>query len=297
MTRFPRITTLLVLAFLTTLPAFSQSGHGIVHEGLTMSSDILGKDVRYTIYLPADYETSNRKYPVVYLLHGYSDDDTGWLQFGEANRIADKGIAKGNIPPMILVMPDGGVSWYINDHAGETRWEDMFVDEFMPYIESEYRIRQKKEFRGIAGLSMGGYGSLVLALRHPDLFAATAAYSSGVITEEQIQEMPKPQYDRMFAGLYGEGLEGSDRLTDHWQAYSVLDLVENTPADQLKQVRYYIDCGDDDFLTVGNASLHILLTEKEIPHQYRVRDGAHSWSYWRTGLGAGLRFIGESFHR
>ena len=78
---------------------------------------------------------------------------------------------------------------------------------------------------------------------------------------------------------------------------SVLDIEKNTPADQLKEVSYYIDCGDDDFPAIGNASLHILLTEKEVPHENRVRDGAHTWSYWRTGLPDGLKFIGESFHR
>ena len=87
------------------------------------------------------------------------------------------------------------------------------------------------------------------------------------------------------------------RHTDHWRQHSVLDLVKNTDADELKKLRYYIDCGDDDFLAIGNATLHILMTEKEIPHEYRVRDGAHTWSYWRTGLPAGLKFIGESFHR
>ena len=281
------------------LPALglAQNPQGIVREGLTMASDILGKGVRYTVYLPSDYETSERHYPIVYLLHGYTDDDTGWLQFGEANRIADRGIAEGDIPPMIIVMPDGGVSWYINDYQNQTRWEDMFVDELMPHIEAEYRVRAKKEFRGIAGLSMGGYGALVLSMRHPELFAATAAFSSGVITDEDWAASSQERYESVFGVVFGPGLEGSARLTDHWRQYSILDIVESTPAEKLKEVRYYIDCGDDDFLAVGNASLHILLTQKEVPHQYRVRDGAHTWSYWRTGLPHGLEFIGQSFHR
>ena len=294
---FKRVACTLACAFFIPALGFAQNPQGIVREGLTMTSEILGKEVRYTIYLPSDYETSQRYYPIVYLLHGYTDDDTGWLQFGEANRIADKAIAEGDIPPMIIAMPDGGVSWYINDYQNQMRWEDMFIDEFMAYIEAEYRVRPKKEFRGLAGLSMGGYGALVLALRHPDLFAATAAFSSGVLTDEEMESTPQERYDAIFGILYGQGLQGSARLTDHWRQYSVLDIVKNTPADQLKTVRYYIDCGDDDFLAIGNASLHILLTQKEIPHEYRVRDGAHTWSYWRTGLPEGLKFIGERFHR
>ena len=167
----------------------------------------------------------------------------------------------------------------------------------MPHVESTYRVRTKKEFRGIAGLSMGGYGSLVLSLRHPELFAATAAFSSGIVTDEDWVASRQETYDRVYGPVYGAGLEGQARLTDHRQEYSVLDIVERTSAEDLKEVRYYIDCGDDDFLAVGNATLHILLTQKEVPHQYRVRDGAHSWSYWRTGLADGLKFIGESFHR
>lgn len=287
------------LAIILLLPTvgFAQHPQGIVHESLTMPSEILDQDVRYTIYLPSDYESSRRSYPIVYLLHGFSDDDTGWLQFGEANRIADNAIATGAIPPMILVMPDGGVSWYVNNYNGAVAWEDMFIDEFMPHIESEYRVRTKKEYRGIAGLSMGGYGSLVLAMRHPELFAAVAAFSSGIVTREDWTASPQDRYDRTWGVVFGPGLAGSARVTEHWLRYSVLDIVENTAADELKQVRYYIDCGDDDFLAVGNATLHILLTQKKVPHQYRVRDGAHTWSYWRTGLPDGLRFIGESFRR
>src|SRR5436190_12921583 len=100
---------------------YAQAPRGNVAEGLTVDSKILGKAVRYSIYTPYDYATSNRKYPVVYLLHGYTDNDTGWLQFGEAHMIADEAIAKREIPPMIIVMPDGGVSWYINNNDGTAK--------------------------------------------------------------------------------------------------------------------------------------------------------------------------------
>jgi enterochelin esterase-like enzyme len=102
--------------------AFAQN-MGKISEGKIVKSLILNKDVRYTIYLPAGYETSERSYPVVYLLHGYTDDDTGWLQFGEINRLADKAIADGTIPPMIIVMPDGGVSFYMNSYDGKEKYE------------------------------------------------------------------------------------------------------------------------------------------------------------------------------
>ncbi len=146
------------MAFLLalTLTSHAQISRGVVQEGLTLDSKILGTKVRYSIYLPFDYETSSRFYPVVYLLHGYTDNDMGWIQFGEANLIADEAIAKREIPSMIIAMPDAGVSWYINNYNGSVRFEDFFFQEFMPYIESHYRIRAEKSYRGVAGLSMGG---------------------------------------------------------------------------------------------------------------------------------------------
>lgn len=276
---------------------FTWAQTGKVIEEKTITSPILGKDVRYTVYLPADYESSNRSYPVVYLLHGYTDDNTGWLQFGEINRYADKAIADGTIPPMIIVMPNGDSSWYINSYDGKEKYEDFFVKEFIPGIEKTYRIKSTKQYRGIAGLSMGGYGSLVLSMRHPDLFCAAAPLSAGIFDDEAMVTMPDANWNQTFAQLFGRNLKGKDRLNKSWQEYSVLQIVATHPAEDLKKVRYWIDCGDDDFLTKGNCLLHIALSEKKIPHEFRVRDGAHSWTYWRTGITDALQFIGQSFHQ
>jgi enterochelin esterase-like enzyme len=290
----------LLMAIMLTLcssPADAQVPQGIVKEGLTIDSKILGKSVRYTICLPAGYETSQRFYPVVYLLHGYSDNDTGWLQFGEANQILDEGIANRSLPPMILVLPDGGVSFYINNYDNSVRYEDFFIQEFIPYIESKYRIRATKEYRGIAGLSMGGYGALVHTLRHPDMFAACAAFSSGMHTDEEVIKHPDDDWRRVFGPVYGPDFKGRDRITEHFKANSPIHIVQTASADKFKDVRLYIDCGDDDFLYKGNSTFHIVLRDLKIAHEYRVRDGGHTWAYWRTGLPEGLKFIGASFHR
>ncbi len=289
---------LLILACLiyAIAPAVA-SESGRVLEGLTVQSKILGKEVRYTIYLPPDYETSTRRYPVVYLLHGYTDNDTAWVQFGEVNLTADRAIAERLIPPMIIVMPDGGVSWYINDYQNKVRYEDFFFQEFIPYIDATYRTRPQKEFRAIAGLSMGGWGTLIYALRHPEMFAAAAPFSAAVWTDEEVISTEEKVYERIFAPLFGPGLKGKDRLTAHFRSYNPLDLIKNLPVEKIKSVRFYIDCGDDDFLYRGNAALHVALRDRKIPHEFRVRDGGHTWSYWRTGILDALRFIGESFHR
>jgi len=270
---------------------------GKVLEQKTVKSSILARDVKYTIYLPADYETSERTYPVVYLLHGYTDDNTGWLQFGEINRYADKAIADGTIPPMIIVMPNGDSSFYINSYDGKEKYEDFFIKEFMPAIEKTYHIKAEKKYRGIAGLSMGGFGTLIYALKYPDLFAAAAPFSAAVWDDATIANMPDASYDNALAPLFGKGLKGKERLSQAWYSNSILKLVADKPADELKKVKYWIDCGDDDFLSKGNCLLHIALSEKMVPHEFRVRDGAHNWTYWRTGITDALHFIGDSFHQ
>jgi len=277
--------------------AFSQVSRGVVKEGLTIQSTILGKEVRYTIYLPYDYERSNRYYPVVYLLHGYTDNDMGWIQFGEAHLLADEAIATQQIPPMILAMPDGGVTWYINNYDNSVRYEDFFIQEFIPHIESNYRIRGEKRYRGVAGLSMGGFGTLIYVLHHPDLFAAGAAFSAAIYTDEEFISRSEERWARTESVVYGPGLKGKARLTEHFKAHNPIHIVKNSDREKIRSVRIYLDCGDDDFLYKGNSTFHILLRDLEIPHEYRVRDGGHRWSYWRSGLIDGLKFIGTSFHQ
>jgi enterochelin esterase-like enzyme len=274
------------------------AGAGQVFEGLKVPSAILGRDVAYAVYLPPGYEASTQRFPVVYLLHGYTDDESGWIQFGEIRLAADRAIAEREIPPLIIVMPDGGVTFYINDAAGKVRYEDMFVRELVPFIDKTYRTRADREFRGLAGLSMGGWGTLVYALRHPDLFSAGAAFSAAVWADDDIAGMKQKSWDDLLGPLFGaEGKAGKDRLTAHFRSVSPLDLARTLPEDSLKKVRYYIDCGDDDFLIKGNCALHLLLTDRKIPHEFRVRDGGHTWTYWRTGIVEGLKFIGQGFHR
>jgi enterochelin esterase-like enzyme len=287
----------LVLAAGLFLVPFAVAARGQVQEGLHLKSALLGRDVHYAVYLPPDYAVSTRRYPVVYLLHGYTDDESGWVQFGEIGPAADRAIADRLIPPMIIVMPDGGVTWYVNDAQNKVRYEDMLVQEFIPHIDATFRTRPDREFRGVAGLSMGGWGTFVCAFRHPDLFAAAAAFSAAVWTDDEILAMKKDTWDKVLGPVFGPGLEGKDRLTPHFREYSPLELAKALPEESLKKVRLYIDCGDDDFLTKGNCALHVALADRKIPHEYRVRDGGHTWSYWRSGIVDGLAFISQSFHR
>jgi len=265
---------------------------GKVKDNLSVPSKILKMDRKYAVYLPPDYETSNRSYPVLYLLHGYGDDQTGWVQFGEVLRITDEAIKNGSATPMIIIMPDAntGKVGYVNDLKGEWRFEDFFFQELMPFVEKEYRIKSDKRYRAIAGLSMGGEGTFIYALHHPELFSAACPLSAatGPINVAEIKDY------RLWSGY--EGVSDAEK-EKYFKHNSVLSLIQNMPDDQKKAVRWYIDCGDDDFLYEGNCLVHIAMRQKEIPHEFRIRDGVHSWTYWRDSLPKVLEFVSMGFHQ
>jgi enterochelin esterase-like enzyme len=274
----------------------SSFAQGKVYESLTIDSRILGRKVNYSVYLPSDYERASRRFPVLYLLHGLGDDETGWVQFGEVARIANETMASGSSTQMIIAMPDAKATFYINDYAGRQNFEDYFISEFIPFIDSIYKTRRDKQFRAVAGLSMGGYGSLIYALKHPDLFSTCAPLSAAVWTDEQIINMAENDWSPLLASLFGQG-QGKARLTAHYRKNSILDLVATGPLEAYKKIRFYIDCGDDDFLIKGNMALSGAMIDRGIPHEFRVRDGVHNWTYWRTALPEVLSFVTESFHR
>jgi len=287
---------LFTVLFCISVTLLASAPQGKVIEGQSMASKITGYDVNYSVYLPPGYEASQRAYPVVYLLHGYSDNETAWVQFGEVNRVADEAIAKGDIPPMIIVMPDAKVTWYVNNYTGTDKYEDMMIEEFIPFVEKQYRIRSNCSFRGVSGLSMGGNGSLVYALRHPDVFGVCAAFSAAVYTNEEMKYHLKQGNKDWFVSIYGD-LDKKGNLPKYWMDYSVLEMIKRMPAKEISQVKFYIDCGDDDFLYKGNAALHVALRDKGVAHQFRIRDGAHNWTYWRGNVIHGLKFMGDVFHR
>jgi enterochelin esterase-like enzyme len=265
---------------------------GRVMDNLSMPSKILKGERKYAIYLPPDYETSNRSYPVLYLLHGGGDDQTGWVQFGEVLHIADQEIKAGSATAMIIVMPDAntGQRGYFNDISGEWGYEDFFFEEFLPYVEKTYRIKGEKRYRAVAGLSMGGGGSFVYALRHPELFSSACplSASTGPLTLDDTKEYLKRR---------NVSYKSEKDVEAYFKSISVLELVNQVADDQKKAVRWYIDCGDDDFLYEGNSLVHIAMRKKEIPHEYRVHDGGHNWGYWRNALPTVLSFVSEAFHQ
>ncbi len=274
------------LLLLIAAAALAQGGKVI--EENTIKSTILGGDRNYAIYLPPDYDTSQRAYPVLYLLHGAGDDHTGWVQFGEVKHITDQSIARGIATPMIIVMPDAktGRLGYFNQ--GDWRYEDFFFQEFVPFIEKTYRIKAEKRYRAVAGLSMGGGGSFMYALHKPEMFSSScplSAYVGPLTMEEFKSRLPE-----------GHSMDEAE-IQSYFNRHNALSLIDAATDEHLKSVRWYIDCGDDDFLFEGNSLVHIALSKRKIPHEYRVRDGGHTWTYWRESLPDVLKFVSDAFHQ
>ena len=275
----------------TLCSSFAQTGK--VMDELKLNSKILKGERKFAVYLPPDYETSSRSYPVLYLLHGYTDDQTGWVQFGEVRHIADKAINEGTATPMIIIMPDAdtGLPGYTNALSGNWNYEDFFFEEFMPHVEDRFRIKKKKQFRAVAGLSMGGGGSFLYALHRPDLFSSAAPLSAS-LGPQRLDEMNE------FAYL---GYTSANHNKKDFEIYSnrnnQLRIVDQLSKETLNSVRWYIDCGDDDFLYEANSLMHIKLRKKGVNHEFRIRDGGHTWTYWRSALPTVLSFISERFHQ
>lgn len=281
--------SLLSLCLLLTFSSFAQNGE--VYDNLSLKSEILKMDRKFAIYLPPGYETSERSYPVLYLLHGGGDDQTGWVQFGEVEHIADKAINEGTATPMIIVMPDAdtGRRGYFNNVNNEWRYEDFFFEELMPYVEQKYRIKTNKRFRAVAGLSMGGGGSFFYAMHHPELFSSACPLSASV-RNSTLEEF-KAGIDR-----------GNDKYTDaqlkaYYARQNAPTVIENMKVEDMKSVKWYFSIGDDDFLYEGNSVVHIALRKKEVPHEFRIADGSHSWKYWRMELPNVLSFVSDTFHQ
>lgn len=281
---------LFLLAFIFSVGLlFSQGGKVI--DQLSLKSEILGGERKYAVYLPSDYDYSNRKYPVLYLLHGAGDDHTGWVQFGEVKSITDKANKSGVSTSMIIVMPDAqtGKKGYFNDLDQKWNYENFFFKEFIPFIEKKYRIKSEKRYRAIAGLSMGGGGSFIYALRHPEMFSSACPLSGymGELSYTEFYEKNKEKYKNY----------RREKLFNYYSNHNALSIIQNQTVENLKSVRWYIDCGDDDFLYEGSSLVHIALKKRGIPHEYRVRNGSHNWTYWRGSLPRVLAFVSEHFHQ
>lgn len=253
-------------------------------------SQKLGATVKYNVYLPSGYERSQEHYPVTYLLHGLTDTYTAWDQKGGMREITDELVESGESKAMVIVMPNAGgpdVNNIWNGYFNMPGWsyEDFFFEELLPAVEQKYRCGGKKEQRAVMGLSMGGGGSTSYSQRHPDLFCACYAMSpwlsSGPGREGRNGEKTKMYYT-------------SEAVRQH-SALAFMDRADDAVREQLKSVKWFFDCGDDDMLLGDTFELYKKMRLGGIKAELRVRNGGHTWEYWRAALRTALPFVSRSF--
>jgi len=263
-----------------------------VFDNLTLESKILNQERTYAVYLPNDYDSSEKSYPVLYLLHGLGDDQTAWIKLGDVQRITDESIDSGISSSMIIVMPDAGsgIVGYINQPNRDWFYEDFFFEELIPHVESKFRIKKGKKYRAISGLSMGGGGTLVYALHRPDLFSSAAPLSPA-IGPTDLDDFHK--WISRYNFYFNDKIETQKLLN----ANHPLILIDEKSKQDLNSVAWYLDCGDDDYLYEDSSLLHLAMKKKGVKHEYRVRDGAHTWKYWKESLPNVLGFVSINFHQ
>ncbi len=262
-------------------------------ECRSVPSKILGRSVPYCALLPPSYDSSAaRRYPVLYFLHGLGENEQVLLNSGGWNLVQDYWDQKST-GEFVIVTPAADRSFYINSKDGRVRYEDFFIREFLPFIESHYRIRADRAHRGISGVSMGGYGSLRFGFRYPQLFGSVSAHSAALI-----EHLPHVQFGGANAGILSSALGtafGKPFDPAFWDRESPFTVARNGP--KPIGMKIYFDCGtEDDYgFNRGAAAFDKLLTARGIPHEFHLYAGGHDEAYVAQHLQASLAFHSRAF--
>ena len=261
-------------------------------ECVSLPSKILERAVPYCVLLPPSYDAEKtRRYPVLYLLHGLGDDEEFLVHSGGMNLVEDLWEQK-QLGEFLIVTPAAGVSFYINSRDGKRRYEDFFLQEFMPGVEKRYRAQAGRGSRGIAGISMGGYGALHIAFRHPQLFVAAGAHSAALI-----EHLPNisAEHSRQMSQLRVLGPAfGSPFDAAFWNQNDPINIARTA---NLSGLKIYFDCGsEDDYgFEAGAAALDKMLSSRRTPHEFHLYPGGHDWIYFAEHLPALLEFEFKAF--
>ena len=265
-----RYTLFLLLLFFS-----AQAAH--VHT-IKVFSPSLNKNIKTCVIVPDNYKKSKKKFPVVYLLHGYSGNYATWVKsFKEVSQQVDR-------YGFIAIGVDGNYSsWYFDSPIDPTfKYETYIIDELVPFIDKKYKTIASREGRAISGLSMGGHGALYLSLKHQDVFGAAGSMSGGV----DIRPFSEKWNIKKRLGAIND-------FPDNWEKNTVVNLIELNQNNNLKLI---IDCGVDDFFIDVNRELHQKMLALKIDHDYIERPGKHNIDYWENSLKFQLLFFYNFFH-
>jgi S-formylglutathione hydrolase FrmB len=284
-----------MLRVLVLLLAFSTQVLAQEHvEYKAFQSKLLGREIRYGIYLPPSYAASPaKKYPILYFLHGLFEDETRWSSRGGTDQIMDRMIAEGKIGEFIVAIPNGATSFWVNTRDGKEKWEDMLVMEFIPMIESNFRVNASRAGRAISGTSMGGYGALGIAMKHPDLFGSVSAHSAVLLKDLSAAKVADRRI-QMFQSLFDK-IYGINQDINYWEANNPMSLAKDTK--RLNGLKIYFDCGTEDNygFDVGARQLDEMLTKSGYPHEAHLYPGRHGWDYAMQHTNESLLFHWKAF--
>jgi enterochelin esterase family protein len=275
-------------------------------EFKALRSESLGTEQRYSIFFPPSYAQGKSVYPVIYFLHGLNNDHTSWTvdRYGSMQEKFEQMIAKKEVPEFIFVSPEGNNSFYTNYINGGKRYEDYLTQDLIRHMESTYRVRKDAGGRAIAGTSMGGYGALKAAFKHPELYATTVGHSPIVFlgknpldVPEQLKSSRMFQYFKgMLGTIYGDPIDQA-----YWDQNSLLVLAKDTA--KLKKLNILFDYGTADRynqsirLGEGLKELDKVLTEAGVKHTFHeYPDEPHGWVLVNNHIQESLLFLTQTFN-
>ncbi|HKV48276.1 MAG TPA: alpha/beta hydrolase family protein [Candidatus Acidoferrales bacterium] len=304
--RFGAITALAVIVLIGAIAVVSQtslanatprqvagaSGQGRA-ECRDVNSKILRRAVPYCIFLPPSYDSNTaQRYPVLYFLHGLGENEQVLLN-SDGWQIIEQAWSDKTLGEFVIVAPAAGRSFYINSKDGKVRYEDFFIQEFLPIIEKNYRIRATRATRGLDGISMGGYGALRFAFKYPKLFGSVSAHSAALIERPptvQINPQQQAAVTRLVGTAFGVPFDRA-----YWNRESPFTIVRDNP--RPVGLKIYFDCGTkDDFgFNVGAQQFHDLLEKRGIPNTFHLYPGGHNWMYFAEHFPDSLEFESKAF--
>jgi putative tributyrin esterase len=286
---------MVLFVFLCTVP-LSTSNHPLAAasgplpavETIQFRSALVGKTLPYNVILPRDYRASRtRRYPVLYLLHGLAGHYSDWTT---KTNVADY----ASRYRMIVVTPEGNDGWYTDSATvPRDKYESYFFKELIPDVQQRYRTIESRYGRGVAGLSMGGYGALKLGLKSPATFAFAASVS-GVVDVASWTESDLKDFAWIRESVMASfGPAGSETRKTN----DIFEITRRVTSARIAALPYfYLDCGNEDVLCASSEKFAALLREKNIPHEYRQLPGNHSWVYWDQQVQEVLKIAAVRMH-
>jgi S-formylglutathione hydrolase FrmB len=287
-----------ILFFALTISAFAQKTEtkqaeiktavqsSVLSQDLKLSSKLMAREMPYRVILPKNYEANKaEKFPVLYLLHGLTGHFDNWV---DKTKLRDYAANYD----YIIVTPEGNDGWYTDSAtAANDKYESYIIQELIAEIDAKFRTLADREHRAVAGLSMGGYGSLKFGLKYPEKFVVVGSFSGALaaasFTDKTLGNGWKGLTDSIM-NVYGAEDSQTRKEND------IYKMVREISPEKAKTLPFiYLDCGTEDGLIASNRDFSALLVEKKIPHEFRELPGKHNWVFWDSQVQEFLRLSGK----